>query len=439
VNQRFALFYPEKRPFFLEGIDFFTTPVQAVFTRTVADPFGGAKLTGKQGGNAVGLFVTRDRINNLLLPANEGSENITLSDEVTSIVGRYRRDVGSGSTIGALVAGREGAGYHNRQLGLDAFWRLSPSDSIRAQYIRTDTQYPGAASASNGLPSGAFQGDGLWLEYTRVTRRWMAFANYEAYSPGFRADMGFVPRVDMRNLYGEGLRRWYRGAGSWFNTIDVGMRGWRTTEWDWDLSEQTVAAFVNYTGPYQAQLQFNMPSDIVVYGGVRYEYFRPNFYFSVKPGGDVSVGATGRFGGGVDYANGRAATSVVQVGPMLEYRPVRQLNLNFSHSLDRLSVPGGRLYRANLAQIKAVYNLNVRTFVRAILQYTHIDRDPGLYSFPIEASSRRLFSQYLFSFKLNPQTVLFLGYSDTSTAERATDLRRMNRTFFVKIGYAWVL
>ena len=59
VNQRFALFYPEKRPFFLEGIDFFTTPIQAVFTRTVADPTFGAKLTGKQGANAVGVFVTQ--------------------------------------------------------------------------------------------------------------------------------------------------------------------------------------------------------------------------------------------------------------------------------------------------------------------------------------------------------------------------------------------
>lgn len=440
VNQRFALYYPEKRPFFLEGIDFFTTPIQAVFTRTVADPYGGAKLTGKQGANAVGVFVTHDRLNNLLLPSNQGSDNTTLDDEVTSVVGRYRRDVGRGSTFGALFAGREGSGYHNRQAGLDLFWQASQSDSVRAQYIRTDTQYPGAAASALGLRNGAFGGDGYWIDLTHVTRAWMAFATYEAYSPGFRADMGFVPRVDVRTFQGQGQRRWQRGAGAWFNTIDLGLRGWRTTEWDWDLSEQTVAAFVTYQGPYQSQVQFNMPRDVVVFEGVRYEYFRPNFFFTVKPGGNVSLGVTARVGGGVDYTNAREATSVLQVGPQLEYRPIRQLNLNFSHTLDRLSVPGGRLYQANLSQLKAVYNFNVRAFFRAILQYTDIAREPARYVVPVEDHSRRLFTQFLFSYKLNPQTVLFLGYSDNSTAERrGADLLRMDRTFFVKLGYAWVL
>lgn len=440
VNQRFALYYPEKRPFFLEGIDFFTTPIQAVFTRTVADPYGGAKLTGKQGANAVGLFVTHDRLNTLLLPSNQGSDTTTLDDEVTSVVGRYRRDVGRGSTIGALYAGREGSGYHNRQAGVDLFWQPTPSDSVRAQYLRTGTRYPGAAGSAPGLRDTAFGGDGYWLEYTRFTRRWIAFASYEAYSPGFRADMGFVPRVDMRTFQGQGQRRWQRGAGAWFNTVDVGIRGWRTTEWDWDLSEQTVAAFLNYQGPFQSQFQFNMPRDIVVFEGVRYEYLRPNLFFTVKPGGNASLGLTARFGGGVDYANAREATGVLQLGPQFEYRPIRQLNLTFSHTLDRLSVPGGRLYRAHLSQLKAVYNLNVRTFLRAILQYTDIVREPERYLFPVEDHSRRLFSQLLFSYKLNPQTVLFLGYSDNSTAERrGAGLLKMNRSFFVKLGYAWVL
>lgn len=88
VNQRFALFYPEKRPFFLEGVDFFTTPIQAVFTRTVADPYFGAKLTGKQGGNAIGVFVAHDRQNTLLLPSNQGSDYAFLDDEVTTAVAR---------------------------------------------------------------------------------------------------------------------------------------------------------------------------------------------------------------------------------------------------------------------------------------------------------------------------------------------------------------
>ncbi|MBP1604530.1 MAG: hypothetical protein H6Q09_1702, partial [Acidobacteria bacterium] len=129
VNQRFALFYPEKRPFFLEGIDYFVTPIQSVFTRTVADPYYGVKVTGKQGGNAIGAFVTRDSVNNLVFPANEGSSEASLDEDVTTLVGRYRRDLGSSSTIGVLYAGREGGSYHNRQAGADLFWRPTPSDA----------------------------------------------------------------------------------------------------------------------------------------------------------------------------------------------------------------------------------------------------------------------------------------------------------------------
>jgi hypothetical protein len=139
----------------------------------------------------------------------------------------------------------------------------------------------------------------------------------------------------------------------------------------------------------------------------------------------------------VDYANNRAATSVVQVAPAVEYRPASRVSLQLSYNLDQLSVEGGRLYQANLGQIKALYHINVRTFVRAILQYTDISRDPDLYRFPVEPRTRRFFSQYLFSFKLNPQTVIFAGYSDNAAAMQGVDLQQQNRTFFVKLGYAW--
>ncbi|MEW5981720.1 MAG: hypothetical protein AB1806_05040 [Acidobacteriota bacterium] len=112
--------------------------------------------------------------------------------------------------------------------------------------------------------------------------------------------------------------------------------------------------------------------------------------------------------------------------------------MRLSHNLDRLSVEGGRLYRAHLTQLRAILHLNVRTFVRAILQYTDLEREPTLYTYPIDRTSRRLFSQYLFSYELNPQTVLFLGYSDNWQGARGSDLGQQNRTFFAKVGYAWV-
>ena len=145
----------------------------------------------------------------------------------------------------------------------------------------------------------------------------------------------------------------------------------------------------------------------------------------------------------MDYDNGRAATSVINVQTALEYRPVSRVNLWLSHNLDRLAIDRGRLYTANLIQLKGIYHVNVRTFVRAILQYTNINRAPELYTYRVDARSKRLFSQFLFSFKLNPQTVFFAGYSDNSNgageAHQRIDLTRQNRTFFVKLGYAWAL
>ena len=93
VNERFALFFPEKRPFFLEGSEFFATPLQAVFTRTVADPRWGLKATGKSGQNGGGLFVTPDRVNNFLIPSNQGTDFGFAPGDVTAGVLRYRRDV----------------------------------------------------------------------------------------------------------------------------------------------------------------------------------------------------------------------------------------------------------------------------------------------------------------------------------------------------------
>jgi hypothetical protein len=67
-----------------------------------------------------------------------------------------------------------------------------------------------------------------------------------------------------------------------------------------------------------------------------------------------------------------------------------------------------------------------------------VDRDPSLYLSPALPRSRHLFSQFLFSYKLNPQTVLLLGYSDNQLADRELDLVRTDRTLFVKVGYALV-
>ena len=100
VNNRFTLFFPEKRPFFLEGADYFTTPLNAVFTRTVADPDVGAKLTGKKGRNTFGVFAARDAVTNLLFPALYSSDAESF-ERPTPATSRIGAGEGRGAGAGA--------------------------------------------------------------------------------------------------------------------------------------------------------------------------------------------------------------------------------------------------------------------------------------------------------------------------------------------------
>ncbi|MCP5045593.1 MAG: carbohydrate binding family 9 domain-containing protein, partial [bacterium] len=134
VNTRFALRFPEKRPFFLEGADFFLTPLEAVFTRSVFNPVWGAKMTGKLGKNAVGLFITQDRYTNLIFPSNQGSASVSLDDDVFGGVFRFRRDVGKGSTVGILYTGKSNSNYYNHLVGADGFFRFSKTKTLSIQY-----------------------------------------------------------------------------------------------------------------------------------------------------------------------------------------------------------------------------------------------------------------------------------------------------------------
>lgn len=443
VNTRFALYYPEKRPFFLEGGDFFLTPVQAVFTRTVADPVWGAKLTGKTGRSAVGFFAARDRINNLLFPSNQGSADASLDDAVTAGVFRYRHDVGRGSTLGALYAARVGNSYHNHVAGVDGFLRLGPSDSFTFQGLRSQTMYPDALALDLGAKRGDFGGNALFAHYQHLTRNWGLYAAYQDMEPGFRADSGFVPRVDYRMVDLE-LDRFVYGLkgggkrGAWFNSFLFWLRAYRTEDHSGRMTDSRVALGCLYQGPLQSQVVTIFRWNREYFGGRTYDVSDINGEAWLTPAGGARFGIVANIAGAIDYANSRPARAV-RFGPAAELGVGRHLNLNLSHNLERLARNGTRIYTANLFQARVIYNIDTRCFLRAIVQYRDVGRNPDMYGSPVDSRSRRVFAQFLFSYKLNPQTVLFLGYSDNSAAAAAGRLVRADRTFFLKVGYAWMM
>ena len=442
VNNRFALFFEEKRPFFLEGADFFLTPLQAVFTRTVADPLGGAKITSKAGRNALGVFVTQDRVNSLILPSNQRSTPATIDDHVTGNVVRYRRDVGSGSTLGLLYTGRFGAGYDNQIAGLDGFVRISRTNTMQFQVLHSETNYPEKFALNRSQPGRRFGGNGGMVQFDHRSRRWTFSAGYEDLSDAFRADYGFIRRVDVRTGRFD-LQRVFRGtADSWFSMINLGIQAERTGDQNGALTDQSVGVTALYLGPYQSVLNVELSANKERFVETTYDLNRASLFGSIQPSGKINVSLFTQVGDQIDFVNQRDGSEVLLM-PTIGVKLGRSLSLNASNTLQVLEAAGRRLFTANIAQGAFQYHFNVRTFIRLILQYQIVDRNLSNYSPALQnAFSRRdqsLFTQLLFSYKINPQTVLFLGYSDNYAGAPSYELTQTGRTFFFKLGYALVM
>ena len=115
----------------------------------------------------------------------------------------------------------------------------------------------------------------------------------------------------------------------------------------------------------------------------------------------------------------------------------RHFRLNLNHISERMSVEAGKLYTAFIGQGTAIYQLNTRCFLRAIFQYINYNYNSQLYTFAIEPVYKRFFTQFLFSYKINPRTVLFLGYSGDYFGNQDVKLSQKQRTLFLKLSYAW--
>jgi Domain of unknown function (DUF5916)/Carbohydrate family 9 binding domain-like len=442
INTQFALFFNEKRPFFLEGSDFFSGPLNIVYTRTVADPSFGLKTTGRLGGSTIGVFIAEDEVTNLILPGPQGSSVTSLEQSNRSTAFRYRYNVGETSSIGAMLTTRDGDGYNNRVLGLDGNFRITPKDTITAQLLGTRGAYPDSIVEMFGQP-GRTSDFGGRVQYRHNSKNWYWGARHEDVRDEFRADSGFVPQVGYRYTnagveyqgYGEKGKTWYT---RWWLGGDYD----HSVEQDGDLLEDEWEAWAAVQGPMQSFFQVTTGIRDRHFGGVGFDEQFLHLNAEVRPTGDFFIFAFSTFADQIDFANVQPGERF-RLGGGIRWNIGRHAKVDLDHSYEDLDVEGGRLFAAEVTQLRAVYQFNIRMFARAILQYTDITRDPDLYLHQtVDARSKRLFPQLLFSYKLNPQTVFFAGYSGTRLGGEIdgidVGLTEADRTFFVKLGYAWL-
>lgn len=438
VNNQFALFFPEKRPFFLEGADYFTTPIGAVFTRTVADPDAGAKLTGKRGKHTYGVVAAQDAITNLIFPGALGSDATSLDQQNTAFVGRYSRGFGDASSVGTLLTTRSGDGYHNYLGGFDLNWKINDQHSIHAQVLRTETEYPGDVALEFDQPAGSFSGNGEYLYYEYETRSYEIYALHFGLDEGFRADAGFEPQVDGETQEVGGVYAWYGEDEDWWTRVNL-RANWDITHDDsGQLLERELEAYLGIGGAMQSWIQIGGLTRDTFWDGILFQEDKVSLYTELQPISGLELGVFLRYGGQVDYANS-------QLGDQLRIEPFAAWNINRhlfmelnSVILDLDAKSGEPIFDASVYDLRLTWQFNRRSFLRLTTQYQDIERNQDQYIDDVNTRTRNMGRQLLYSYKINPQTVFFLGYSDNHFEDdELNTLEETDRTWFMKIGYAW--
>jgi len=441
VNRRFALFFPEKRPFFLEGVDLLETPIQAVYTRTITSPRWGLRGTGKIGDSAYTLLVTEDRGGGSVILPGPTFSNFAPQDFRSIVaIGRLRRDFGD-SFAGLLVTDREiRGGGHNRVLGPDVSWRPSASDQVTAQFLWSDSETPNRPELAGEWDGRDISGAAADLRWTHFTRAPEWFVHYRELGRGFRADVGFVPQVGLR--FGEAIGGWNFYPTGLLNRVRPQGFYSYSEDRDGSLIDRNVVPGVLLLGQRNLQAQVDLNLGATRIGDQVFSRTNVFFFFQVDPSRRFSrFEVDGNVGEEYDFENGRVGDGL-RLSTTMTIKPTDHLALEFIGNHQTLDVEdvdgrGGRLFQAQTARLKATYTFTARALLRLIGQWVETERDPSLYRFEVSRRDGGFDGSALFAYKLNWQTVLFVGYGDNRSLSGNGDLVAAGRQFFLKVSYAF--
>ncbi|MGE5340607.1 MAG: DUF5916 domain-containing protein [Candidatus Omnitrophota bacterium] len=439
INEPFALSYPEKRPFFTEGADFFATRLTAVYTRTFRSPSWGLKLTGKERGNTIGAYTVRDTLTNLIFPGPQGSKVTSLTMDSTAYALRYRRDLGNQYTLGGLVTHREGADYFNTVFGVDANLRFTAKDRVIMQLLGSNTRYPDPIAAEFCQNQGKFSDKALDVFYYHDTRNIDWYLEYLDMGKDFRSDLGFIPQVGYRSLYTGVNYLWYaKKPGQWWTRFGLQGRYKQLNDYDDRLLNRIASIRLTYMGPLQMNSFLDFSYKREAYRGKLFNQKALTLYHLMYPARNLMMELNFVLGDRIDYTEARLGKRVRLTSTFL-YDMGAHIRLSLFYNFEWMQIRSQHLYTANQGEFRLAYQFDRRTFLRAILQYMDYRYNTDMYASPVNPETRNLFTQILFSYKINPQTVLFLGYSDNYYGFENIGFPRINWAVFFKIGYALAL
>lgn len=459
INNTNALFFAEKRPFFLANADYFSSNYNLVYTRNINAPDFGAKITGRNDQHTLGVFVANDETTTFVVPGNLESAVAEVEQKSTNVALRYRYDFSKKLSVGLVSTLRDTDNYHNYVYGLDSKYQITDSDTLRVQWVGSQTQYPlelykdfDDEIALRLQKESAFSGNAFRINYRHNERDWHFRADHLKTGKDFRADLGFQTRVDRNTSVVGGGYRWY-AENSWWNRLELFG--------DWDIShnnngellEKEAEIFASVRGKWQSYMELGLQkrdraglrqdsSNLKVEGNANlFAEQSISFFFDIRPSSTISLAMFSRYGDRIDFENNRLGKQL-NLNPRLNLNLGKHLQLNIRHTYRDFEVNDDKLFTANLTDMRLTYQLDQRQFVRLIVVYSDIDRNLDNYLVDIDDldnRSRSLGTQILYSYKVNPLTKFFFGYSDSSFQDDDIDPRRASeQSLFMKFSYAWL-
>jgi hypothetical protein len=423
VNQRYPVYFPELRPFFLENANYFSTPITLLYTRNIVHPEFGARATGKLGHTNLGFLAIDDR---------EPGDTVAPGDALyrkraTFAVGRVSQDLGKGSSLGAIYTDEEFGGGWNRSGGIDTVLRVDQHWTLNGQIVESSTR----GTTDSGSPPTYSAGPGSYFEANRGGHAWTFDSTYQDFSKGFQSQTGFIQTNNIRSDQVHSEYQWYPKhsfiqsfgleTGDQIAFDHQGNRVYRYLSFDpfWLLPRKLVfAPVVNFNsdtlGPQNGYLftrnrNFAENSGGIVFRGAPFPQL--NFNFKTFAGGNVNY-------------NPRAGAlpslmHQITVQMLFTLQPLRQLTMDNTYLLDRdHSVASGALvYESQTFRTKLNYQFTRSFSARAIIEYDTTLANPAETSL---LRTKQVGTQVLLTWLPHPGTAIYLGYNN--------DLANLDRT-----------
>lgn len=432
VNQRYALYFPEKRPFFLEGQDIFDTPINLVYTRKINNPEWGIKMTGKIGKTTLGFLSAFDASPTRIdIPgAYEDEEEEDDEDEEEAVdygsgfinILRVRQDLFSESHIGLIFTDKELGGSwnsisrnFNRVGGIDGQFKFS-------NYYQLAFQIVGSQSRSEGVKTGLVPA--MNFSFSRRARHLQISAEYNQIPDDFEANIGYLRRRDIKSL---STRVSYAFLPQNKYVVDIrpNIQYRRIYDFNNTLTDEEIELGWFITGWRGTYIFGGINAELERYEEIDFRKKTFRLRVGSEPFSWLNGSISFNTGDGIYYDDNPYLGYKTSFEIQAIFKPLTNLKLNYNFSNDTFwkSRGGEREYRINLISQRILYQLSKSLSIRFITDYNDYDRE--------------LYNSFLFSYQYRPGTVFYAGVDDNRERDEMGLFRVSGRYYFIKFSYWW--